>query len=273
MKTDIFGRLGRLVLALCLAGLTVTAFAADQSPADVWATVLKEHYFKNKVLHTDNPPITLKTPYRAEDAAVVPISIHAKIPQTADHYIKTLWVFIDKNPVPLAGIFHMTREMGRADLAMRIRIDQYTNVRAIAEMNNGDMYMVVNFVKAQGGCSAPAQGDLEAAMKRRGKMKFRIIDQKKHDTLDLAQLLISHPNLTGLQLDQRTRSYIPADYVKKIVVKYNGTPIMTAETGISISADPSYRFFFKPDGKGGKVTADVVDSKGQKYKHTFDIKA
>lgn len=273
MKTDIFTKLGRLMLAVCIAGFSTAALAAEQSPADVWATVLKEHYFKGKDLKTENPPITLKTPYRAEDAAVVPISIHAKVPQTPDHYIKTLWLFVDKNPQPLAGVFHLTREMGRADLAMRIRIDQYTNVRAIAEMNNGDTYMVVNFVKAQGGCSAPAEGDLEAALKRRGKMKFRIIDQTKHDKLDLAQLLISHPNLTGLQLDQRTRSYIPANYVKKIVVKYNGKPIMSAETGISISADPSYRFFFKPDGKGGKVTADVVDSKGEVFKHTFDIKA
>lgn len=273
MSTNILTRLGRLMLAVCIAGFTTAAMAADQSPADVWATVIKEHYFKNKVLHTDNPPITLKTPYRAEDAAVTPISIHAKFPQTPDHYIKTLWVVIDKNPQPLAGVFHMTREMGRADLAMRIRIDQYTNVRAIAEMNNGDMYMVANFVKAQGGCSAPPGSDLEAALKRRGKMKFRILDQKKHDTLDLAQLLISHPNLTGLQLDQRTRSYIPADYVKKIIVKYNGIPIMTAETGISISADPSYRFFFKPQSKGGKITAEAVDSKGHKYTHTFDIKA
>ena len=273
MTTDIFGRLGRLMLALCIAGLSAGALAAEQSPADVWATVLKDHYFKDKVLKTENAPITLKTPYRAEDAAVVPISIHAKVPQTPDHYIKTLWLFVDKNPQPLAGIFHLTPEMGRADLAMRIRIDQYTDVRVIAEMNNGDTYMVTNFVKAQGGCSAPAQGDLEAALKRRGKMKFRIIDQEKHGNLELAQLLISHPNLTGMQLDQRTRAYIPANYVKKIVVKYNGTPIMSAETGISISEDPSYRFFFKPDGKGGTVTADVVDSQGEEFKHTFDIKA
>ena len=70
------------------------------------------------------PLIEIKAPYRSEDPAVVPVSIHSKIPQTAERYIKKLHVYLDKNPLPLVGVFEFTPESGKADLAMRIRVDE-----------------------------------------------------------------------------------------------------------------------------------------------------
>jgi len=83
-------------------------------------------------------------------------------------------------------------------------------------------------------------------------------------------LIVSHPNVTGLQLNQRTRAYVPADYVTKVVIKFNGAHVMTAETDISISEDPSFRFFFKPSG-GGTISAEMTDSKGRNFTKTFDV--
>jgi len=86
----------------------------------------------------------------------------------------------------------------------------------------------------------------------------------------LAHLLISHPNVTGLQLDQRTRAYIPEEYVTAVVVRFNGEHIMTAHTDISISEDPSFRFFFQPRN-GGTVTAEMTDSKGRNITKSFEV--
>ena len=71
--------------------------------------------------------------------------------------------------------------MGRADLAMRIRVDKYTNVRAIAVLNNGEHHMVTNFVKAQGGCSAPLAADYKRAMEKLGDMKFKTVGDINED--------------------------------------------------------------------------------------------
>lgn len=246
--------------------------AGEQSPATIWETLLKDKYFKGVELTEGESIIELKTPYRAEDAAIVPVSVLSKLDQnTSDVHIKTIFLFVDENPEPLVGTFHLNKDMGKADLAMRIRIDKYTNVRAIAALSNGEFHMDTNFVKAQGGCSAPPQGDLKAALKRRGKMKFRTIEDELSDDLAIGQFMVSHPNLTGLQLNQRTRAFIPDHYVKTIKVTYNGKEVMTAETGISVSADPSFRFFFKPED-GGKITAEVVDSKGETYSNDFEVK-
>lgn len=260
-----------LLAAFAPAGFAADAPDANQSPVDAWATLLKPHYFKDAVIVEDNTVIEMQTPYRAEDASLTPVSIIAKIPQTPERYIKTLYMIVDKNPEPLAGQFNLTPEMGRADLAMRIRIDQYTNVRAIAVLNTGEHHMVTNFVKASGGCSAPLGADLKAAMARLGQMKFKTLDEAPADGLKLAQFNVSHPNITGMQMDQKTRLITPAHYIKSIRINYNGKPIMTADVGISISADPSFRFFFVPQEGGGEVTAEVVDSKGGDYKETFKV--
>jgi len=139
-----------------------------------WRQVLKPQYFAGKTLQKGDDIIQLTTPVRAEDPALVPIKVTASLPQTKDKYIKRIVLLIDKNPVPLIGEFEFTPESGKADIAMRVRVNTYSYIRAIAEMNNGDLFMVKKFVKASGGCSAPIGADYDAAMQRLGKMKFRL---------------------------------------------------------------------------------------------------
>ncbi len=262
-----------LVAALAISVATVagTAGAAgEQSEVDVWQAFLKPRYFEGKNLIEDKTVIDMRTPYRSEDAAFTPVSIEAQFPQTPERYIKTIYIIVDNNPMPLAGTFHLTPELGRADLALRVRIDSYTNVRAIAELNNGEYHMVTNFVKAQGGCSAPLGSDFAKAMERIGTMNFRTVGHRNADDTIIGQLLLSHPNITGMQKDPRTQTIRPAHYVQTLKLYFNDKLIMTAETGISISEDPSFRFFFKPSG-GGELRADVVDSKGLGWSRSFTV--
>ena len=260
-----------VVFLAALFGAAAPAWAAgQQSKVDVWQAFLKPRYFEGKEIIEDKTVIDLRTPYRAEDAAFTPVTIKAQFPQTAERYVETVYVVVDNNPEPLAGTFHLTPDMGRADLALRLRIDNYTNVRAIAVLNTGEHHMVVNFVKAQGGCSAPLGSDFAKSMERIGTMNFRTIGERNPDDTIVGQLMLSHPNVTGMQKDQKTQLIRPAHYVKAVKVWFNDTLIMTAETGISISEDPSFRFFFKPTGEG-ELRADVVDSKGMEWTHSFKV--
>lgn len=250
--------------------LFATNAGANQSEVSIWDTFLKPKYFADTELIETGRVIELKTPYRAEDASVTPVSITAAFPQSESHYIKTIYMFVDENPQPLVGIFHLTPEMGRADLAMRVRVDKYTNVRAIAVLNSGEHHMVTNFVKAQGGCSAPLAADFAAAMQTIGEMKFRTMGEPNKDQTLVGQFMLSHPNVTGMQKDQKTQLIRPAHYVETVKIFYNDKHIMTAETGFSISADPSFRFFFRPEG-GGELRAEVSDSKGNAWQQTFSV--
>ena len=256
-------------LALCVIAASVYAQGA-QSEIDLWRDLLKPKYFKDRALTAGTTSIEVPIPLRAEDAGVVSLSVDAKIPQTAARYIKNLYVFVDENPKPLAGLFHLTPEMGRANLAMRLRINEFTPVHGVAEMNDGGLYLDEGYTRASGGCSEPPPFlKVKEARAHIGDMKFRMSANGEDDTA-LGQLIVSHPNVTGLQLDQRTRAFIPVEYVTKVEINFNGRHILTAETDISVSEDPSFRCFFKPK-QGGTIEAKMTDSNGREVSHTFKV--
>jgi sulfur-oxidizing protein SoxY len=262
-----------LIVPAFFAGVThATTVEEDMA----WTGGLKSAYFADREILADDL-ITLDVPRRAENAAIVPVSIKAGIPQTGDRYIRTIWLFVDKNPGPLVGKFHFTPASGRADLGLRLRVDTYSPVRAIAETNDGQLHMSRRFVKASGGCSAPASSDADAAREELGRMKFLVRHEGAEENSSkaegkpaLAQLMIRHPNRSGLQMDQVTRQYAPAEFVKEVKVSFEGEQIFQAETSFAVSENPSFRFYFAPQQEGS-VTAVVTDTEGREFSETYDI--
>jgi len=246
-----------------------------ENPNASWDAGLREYYFKDQSISEDSDVVKLEAPVRAENGAVVPIQILAQFPQTEERYIKKITLLIDDNPVPLAGNFHFTPRSGQADLDLRVRMNNYSSIRAIAETNDGKLHMASRFVKASGGCSAPlGSGVGEEAMARLGKMKFRAKPTegagKVLNRPMQTQLAISHPNVTGMQMDRITVRFLPAHYVKEIKVSFNGEPIFWAETDISISENPNFKFFFVPKEEG-ELIAEVTDSNGLQFSQVYNV--
>lgn len=241
-----------------LSLLSTGAIGAETDEVE-WNNVLKGQYFADRPIDESSGVIELEAPYRAEDPALVPLRIASKIKQTEEHYIKRILVLVDKNPFPFVGEFELTPNSGKADLAMRIRVNTYSYIRAIAETNDGKLFMAKKFVKASGGCSAPITADLDASMKRLGKMKLRLDEGLKTEEPSLVQLLISHPNITGMQMDQVTRFVKKSHFIKNVRVSFNDKPVLTAKTDIAISSDPNFRFYFVPE-KEGVLKAEITDT-------------
>jgi sulfur-oxidizing protein SoxY len=260
----------RAVLVLWLA-LPAASWAEDNGPeaSVIWQKVRADLFAAAPIAAGDSV-IVLETPKRAEDAAIVPVAIRAKFPQTSDRYIQKLWLIIDNNPSPIAAVFQLTPESGRADIETRMRVEQYTYVRAIALTNDGKLYMVSNYVKASGGCSAPASKDSEAAKANLGKMRIRIDDAMLPDRPARVQLMISHPNDSGLAMDQISRTYAVPHFVRSVEVRHNGNLVMSADVDFSISENPNFRFYFLP-GRGGEIDAKVIDNKDLEFTASLNL--
>ncbi|MGR8929667.1 MAG: quinoprotein dehydrogenase-associated SoxYZ-like carrier [Gammaproteobacteria bacterium] len=262
--------------------LFVPCITLAEGDDTVWNNSLKPEFFAGKTIEESDAVISLEAPYRAEDPAIVPVKVSSKIPQTQARYIKKIWMFVDKNPFPFVGEFEFFPESGKADLAMRVRVNTYSNIRAIAETNDGKLTMSKQFVKASGGCSAPIGADLDEAMKRLGKVKFRLDDQIETGKPTLAQLMISHPNITGMQMDQMTRFVRKSHFIDQLKVSFNDKPVLKAKIDIAISADPNFRFYFIPD-QPGELKAEFSDiscesptsrkvcGKGSSYSQQYDV--
>lgn len=262
-------RLNTLVLALAAMLLAAPASAASQDESP-WPDIRASLYEADRTIRDAEGIIELEAPDRALDAATVPLTIKADIEQTKDRYIKSITLVIDQNPAPVVGTFHLSPANGIASISTRVRINAYTNVRAIAEMNDGTLYMAKKFVKASGGCSAPATKDADVAMARLGKMKLKQIGTWRKDEPSEAQFMVSHPNYSGMQIDQLTQLWIPARYVRTIDLTLGGRPILKFEGDISMSENPSIRFFVKPEA-GDVLHAKVTDSDGATFEQDWPI--
>jgi sulfur-oxidizing protein SoxY len=256
-----------LPVCCCLVAGNLWAKESDER----WFEI-KNALFGDKYVQSGEEILGLETPVRAMDAAIVPITITSKLLQSPDRYIKNLYLVIDNNPSPVAAVFHFPGKHPWETLSTRVRVNAYTDLRVIAEVSDGKLYMVNNYVKASGGCSAPSLKDPAAAAAQLGKIKFRLPDAFDSGSLVPAQLMIKHPNNSGLQFDQISRYYIPADFIRNIKVTYNGEEVFSAETDISISEDPSIRFAFVPE-KAGVLEVHVTDSKGRTFTHSVDLPA
>jgi sulfur-oxidizing protein SoxY len=243
-----------LVLGLLL--ISELTYAADPL---VWDNI-RASLFQDRRIEVDSGTIIrLDAPNRAEDAAVVPISIRTGIPENSNLHIVKTWLIIDQNPSPIAATFTFLSGNNPADIETRVRVNEYTLIHAVAELNDGSLHMASKFVKASGGCSAPAGKDATEINKSLGKIKLYVEKPTIIGKPMLAQLMISHPNDSGLAFDQLSRNYAPSHYIREISISYNDIPILTADVDISISENPNFRFYFTPTSSGN-LTAEVVDS-------------
>lgn len=263
-------QLRRWLLALgCGVALATGSAAAAEPSEEAWQDI-RASEFGDQPIRDGAGVIALEAPYRAYDAAIVPITMVAGFPQSPERYVRKITLVIDENPAPVAAVFELTPMNGLATIATRVRVNAYTHVRAIAETNDGELYMAKRYVKAAGGCSAPASKNRDAASARLGKMKLKHMADTRIGQPSQVQLLISHPNASGLQMDQVTRNYIPARFVQDITVAYGGQTIMTVEGAISLSEDPSIHFYFVPSGPG-ELSVEATDSDGTTFTGSWPI--
>jgi len=266
----------RYIASLALLSMVSTgllagvAHAAPTAENDVWAS-LKQMHFGDRPIARGAGVIGLEAPVRAEDAAIVPISIKDLLPADGKRRIDKLWLVIDNNPVPMSAIFDFTPLAGRADIATRVRVDAYTTMRAIARTDDGKLYMATRYVKASGGCSAPASKDPDAARANLGEMRLKTGEQTATlGEIRDVQLMLRHPNHTGLQMNQLTRLYVPAHFVRKIAIDYAGDSVLSVNTTFSLSEDPSLRFSFKPRAPG-ELSVRVVDNRQMRFAESLQI--
>jgi sulfur-oxidizing protein SoxY len=250
-------------LALCLGAGSVRA-AAPQADAP-WQELARD-IFKGRPLNDGTGLLSIEMPYRAEDAAIVPITLRMALPGGDTRSVKTVTLVIDQNPSPVAAIF--TIAPGVAMISTRVRVNSYTSVHAVAELSDGALYVVETYVKASGGCSAPAARDTQEAKVTLGLMRFRQFAAQKQapaSTTREAQIMIRHPNNSGLQMDQITHLYVPLFIVNRLRVWQGDQLLLSMEGGISISEDPNIRFAYRPNG-AAVFRAEASDTEGHVFR-------
>jgi len=260
-----------LALLGAALGLRIAPSIATE-PYDPWPGLVQD-IFKNRPMADGSDVIALEMPYRAEDAAIVPVTLRSKLASDDNRRLRSITLVIDQNPAPMAAKFEIGEDARVSEISTRVRVNSYTNVHAVAELSDGKLYMVKTYVKASGGCSAPAAKNMEEAKNRLGQMKYRQFteaDQGPTSGKREAQIMIGHPNNSGLQMDQITHLYIPAFFIDELHLWQDNSPVLSMEGGISISEDPNIRFTYISNG-ARTFRAEAKDTSGHVFQKEWKV--
>lgn len=239
-------------------GLPTNVQHTDSSPQ--WEA-LRARLFGTRKIDAGSGQVQLTVPLRAAYGASVPVKIVSRQPQKPELYVKKMFVLVDKNPSPVAAVLDLGTELGQADFETRLRVDEYSHVRVVAELSDGSLHMDSRYVKTSGGCSAPPNRDNPHLI---GKTIFKLPAGVKPGAPTPADVTVLHPNDTGFELNNQTVMFIPPYFVRSIKVTYDDRTLFTAEQDFSVSENPTWRFNFVPRA-GGELKAEVEDSKEGHY--------
>jgi len=113
----------------------------------------------------------IEMPYRAEDAAVVPVTLrkqaraHRRTPPGCRSRSSSTRI-----PRPMAAKFELGKgRPGFRNLDPRAPSTIIPTFHAVAELSDGQLYVTKIYVKASGGCSAPAAKNPDEANNRIGQ--------------------------------------------------------------------------------------------------------
>jgi sulfur-oxidizing protein SoxY len=246
--------------------------AATPDTYDPWPGLVHD-IFRNRPMNDGAEVIAIEMPYRAEDAAIVPVTLRVKLPPADGRRVVAITLVVDQNPAPMAARFELGQDSYVSDISTRVRVNNYTDVHAVAELSDGKLYVTKTFVKASGGCSAPAAKNAEEARARLGQIRFRQFAKPSDGPQSgarEAQIMIGHPNNSGLQMDQITRLYIPAFFIDELRIWQDDTLVLAMQGGISISEDPNIRFSFVPNG-AKRVRVEAKDTEGHVFKSEWKV--
>src|SRR5262245_3407702 len=85
-----------------------------------------------------------------------------------------------------------------------------------------------------------------------------------------AQIMVRHPNNSGLQMDQVTRLYTPAFFVRDLTVWQGDQVVLKMDAGISLSEDPNIRFTYRPNG-AAMLRAEAVDTDKNAFRGEWPV--
>ena len=263
---------GLAVGAIC-AGLSMSSSAA-LSVELTWAE-LKPSVFGKRLITENDQVVKLEAPYRATDDRQVPISVQASLPNGAK--VKSVTIIIDENPMPVSLTVRPEQKRSSLWVSASMRFNGPSPVRAVVEAENGQLFMSEAMVKTSGlgACAAPPTTTLEVAAKTLGDMRLtQIVTPLNVSTIAKpimrTKLDISHPNLTGLQLDQVTLLYILPRYVEKLAIDQGDEKLMSIEAGISLAENPSISFDYVPNG-AEKMHVEARDTDETVFRHSLQI--
>ncbi len=257
------------------AALTVSANLCQPALAGPVFDDLKSAIFGTRPLLDGHGVVTIKAPYRPDDIRAVPFELDATFKD--GRTVKSVTFVVDNNPSPVAAAFTFGPGRDHVGLGIKFRLNQQSDVHGIVEASDGRLYMVTQLVKFPGGqaaCSAPPSTPPEISAATMGNMTLAHVANAgaASSATPRVRLDLSHPNHTGMVLDQITLLYTPLKMVSALSVRQGDEPVFDMEGSIALNENPVIEFDYRRNG-ATQMTVSATDTDGVKWVHALPLGA
>ena len=223
----------------------------------------------------------LRLPVVASNGAKVPIVVEMTHPMEPGHYITSVQVTNDRDPVPSKGAFHFSPANGRVYVSFQARMDHgISEVLVTAECSVHGRWAStrsINIPAGGGGCADPSPPPSRASNDAIQPPAIRIPQLLKRgrirpDEIVLVQLVTRHPNRTGLAIrDGKVVQQSEPFYLREIELFYGEDRVSRFEGTAALSDDPFISFPLRTR-REGLLRAVLTDSRGQRVEAAQPIR-
>lgn len=251
-------RVFSFAIALFLA-ILITISPSSAEPGNdplgsiMWTEMTEQFFGDAPVVFDDR--VKVLVPELVENQAQVPVTADAR----ALHGVKKMVIFADLNPIQHVATLGVNQ--AAPFLALRMKVEQATPVRAAALTDDGVWHVGSVFLDAAGGgCSAPAMARQDADWSETvGHAQGKLY--RELDGMVRARFRVRHPMDTGLARDNTPSFFIEnLDFRSK-----DGMQLATLELREPVSEDPTLTVLVRLPLSDSGLLIDGRDNHGEIY--------
>lgn len=246
MKLCLLSRRGVIRIALLATGAVVLRPAVGSAQSRE-----REHQLR------------LELPVLAENPAAVPVRVSVDHPMEPHHFIRSIEIVLDKDPVPHKGTYRFTPANGQAWVAFPMRSGTGGVVRATAECNQHGRVVASREMRVTSdGCAALSD---VVDKDRLGNPRLRLARPPKLGEVIEVRTKIDHDSDTGLSL--RGVTYVrerPEFFIRQVRVYFERQLISDFLLTSAVSSNPLIKFPLKVT-RAGTLRAVFVNSAGRQW--------
>src|SRR5918996_2387020 len=234
----------------------------------VAVVVLRPAMGPTEASESGHQPI-LDVPRLAEDPTAVPVRVSVDHPMDPDHFIESLDLILEADPVPRKGTFRFTPASGRARLAFPMRSGSGGLLKAIATCNRHGRFVGTREIRVGGdGCATESDGPRA----RPGNPRIRVVGTPKRGEVVEVAVKLDHESDTGLRLEDGKYTRVRPEYfVREMQVFLGNQRISDFRLTSALSSNAILRLPVRVPG-ASTLRVVVVNSEGRRWDATEPIR-
>jgi len=256
------------VVSICEKGVVMDCSRRAFLLGGALALLAPHRLHAEPALEGDHRP-RIDAPTLAEDPGAVPLHVSVNHPMEPDHFIRSIEIKLDNDPVPSKGTYLFTPANGQAAVGFHMRSGIGGVLKVTAECSRHGRFVATKEVRVtEGGCAGPP----DMSRDRLGSPRIRLPESIRPGEVVQVRAKIDHNSYTGLVL--KNGKYVreaPEFFVRQMLVFLDDQKVSDFQMTAAVGANPLIRFSLRV-ARAGTLRVVFINNEGQRWEASQPIR-